>query len=42
MIAAIIDWTDLQPLQEIRADLLAVEKEAKGLREEILGGANNE
>jgi len=28
----------LRPLEEIRADLLAVEKEAKGLLEEILGG----
>jgi len=30
----------LRPLEEIRADLLAVEKEAKGLLEEILGGDN--
>ena len=28
----------LRSLDEIRADLLAVEKEAKGLLEEILGG----
>ncbi len=28
----------LRPLEEIRADLLAVEQEAKGLLEEILGG----
>ena len=30
----------LRPLEEIRADLLAVEKAAKGLLEEILGGDN--
>ena len=30
----------LRSLEEIRADLLAVEKEAKGLLEEILGGDN--
>lgn len=28
----------LRSLEEIRADLLAVEKESKGLLEEILGG----
>ena len=32
----------LRPLEEIRGDLLAVEKEAKGLLEEILGGTNHE
>ena len=30
----------LRSLDEIRADLLAVEKKAKGLLEEILGGDN--
>jgi len=30
----------LRILDEIRADLLAVEKKAKGLLEEILGGDN--
>ncbi len=29
----------LRPLEEIRADLLAVEKEAEGLLEEVLGGS---
>jgi type I restriction enzyme M protein len=32
----------LRSLEEIRADLLAVEKEAEGLLAEILGGAHHE
>jgi type I restriction enzyme M protein len=32
----------LRPLEEIRADLLAVEKEAEGLLAEILGGLTND
>ena len=32
----------LRSLEEIRADLLAVEKEAEGVLAEILGGTNHE